>query len=387
MNSPVRLSATLKEVHYAPQKTAPLAAYPFADLVGGRLASRACFNLTVGDDKYGFSQWVSPKRTRSYPFARVYHTLASPNRITLIPFCKDEGRDGDRDFIQWDTVSLMSLLNVYVIVGYYSSAARNLRPLQRHKQKITAQAYDYAYVGGQIEELRRYQSSALHWNLKQMGQLPTVAEHTLNAYRAISEETGVTMHGEAGIEKRIAMLHRDINEFKDLSRVLAQEAQGRENQIVQPKEKIIGRKVSVTMKNLLGGRYFLTADEGARVGDDFFLIEKKHSRAGKLPSIEDILDSFIKMTLFVNIAGLELDGQALAPRAMVGLSSPVVAGCAHSRMADSAIDAFMRRNKFKDRQRRILSDAVLEARSNGFGLFVINSNEMHKQEEILREFR
>lgn len=53
---------------------------------------------------FAISKWVSPKRTRSYPFERVYNTLHISKKITVIPVVKDEGAKGDRDFIQWDTV-------------------------------------------------------------------------------------------------------------------------------------------------------------------------------------------------------------------------------------------------------------------------------------------
>ncbi len=69
--------------------------------------------------KFAISKWVSPKRTRSYPYERVYNTLGFSKKITIIPIIKDEGAKGDRDFIQWDTISLMSLLDVYVILAYY----------------------------------------------------------------------------------------------------------------------------------------------------------------------------------------------------------------------------------------------------------------------------
>lgn len=81
---------------------------------------------------FAISKWVSPKRTRSYPFERVYNTLLMSKKITVIPIVKDEGIDGDRDFIQWDTVSLMSLLDVFVIFAYYESASIN----SRNKAKI-----------------------------------------------------------------------------------------------------------------------------------------------------------------------------------------------------------------------------------------------------------
>ena len=71
----------------------------------------ACL-LTDDQITFAVSKWVSPKRTRSYPFERVFNTLNVSKKITVIPIVKDEGAKGDRDFIQWDTVSLMSLLDV-----------------------------------------------------------------------------------------------------------------------------------------------------------------------------------------------------------------------------------------------------------------------------------
>ncbi|MCA1624887.1 MAG: hypothetical protein LC768_03150 [Acidobacteria bacterium] len=43
------------------------------------------------DDTYIFavSKWVSPKRTRSYPFERVFNTLNVSKKITVIPIVKD----------------------------------------------------------------------------------------------------------------------------------------------------------------------------------------------------------------------------------------------------------------------------------------------------------
>ena len=34
---------------------------------------------------FAISKWVSPKRTRSYPFERVYNTLSVPKKVTVIP--------------------------------------------------------------------------------------------------------------------------------------------------------------------------------------------------------------------------------------------------------------------------------------------------------------
>ena len=100
------------------------------------------FLLRVDDhNTIAVSWWVSAKRTRSYPYARVYDTLSfSGKKITIIPVMKDEGKQGDRDFLQWDTIALMSLLGVYVIIGYYTDAERSLR----YRHKITKQRFDSA---------------------------------------------------------------------------------------------------------------------------------------------------------------------------------------------------------------------------------------------------
>ncbi len=104
---------------------------------------------------YAVSKWVSPKRTRSYPFERVFNTLNVSKKITVIPVVKDEGASGDRDFIQWDTVSLMSLLDVFVIFAFYERA-------EKKNRKITNQKFNNDYVLSKIREIEQYHSSALH---------------------------------------------------------------------------------------------------------------------------------------------------------------------------------------------------------------------------------
>ena len=84
----------------------------------------SCCLVTNNKNTFAISKWVSPKRSRSYPFERVFNTLSISKKITVIPIIKDEGAKGDRDFIQWDTISLMSLLDVFVIFAYYSKAEK-----------------------------------------------------------------------------------------------------------------------------------------------------------------------------------------------------------------------------------------------------------------------
>ncbi|MGB3691692.1 MAG: hypothetical protein WA865_13575 [Spirulinaceae cyanobacterium] len=98
-----------------------------------------------------YSKWVSPKRTRSYPFARIYNTYNSSKVITIIPVIKDEGKDGDRDRIQYSTISWMNLLNIYIVLAYYESAEKSKKKGQENKEKLNNQKLNNQFVKAQIE--------------------------------------------------------------------------------------------------------------------------------------------------------------------------------------------------------------------------------------------
>ncbi len=171
---------------------------------------------------FGLSKWVSPKRTRSYPYARVYDTLGTSKRITVIPIIKDEGKRGDRDFIQWDTVSLMSLLDVFVIFAYYNQAERH----PRKRNKITNQKFDNQWITHKIKEIKNYHSSALHWNLKEIEQaFPKLIALVRNSYKQLEQKLGVEFHSDKGIHKFENLFKQGVSEFMKTSRKKAREAQ------------------------------------------------------------------------------------------------------------------------------------------------------------------
>ncbi len=160
----MEILANLKELKFKVTLPTKLPECSINEFEAGKMARTGCYVLTYKNNSFGVSQWVSPKRTRSYPYARVYDTMSKQLRVTIIPVVKDEGFDGDRDFVQWDTVSLMSLLNVFVILGYYQTAEKN----SNYENKITNQVLDYKYLREQLDSLVDYKSSALHWNLSQL---------------------------------------------------------------------------------------------------------------------------------------------------------------------------------------------------------------------------
>lgn len=268
------------------------------------------FILNIDEkNKLAISKWVSPKRTRSYPYARVYDTLGfSGKKVAIIPVIKDEGKDGDRDFLQWDTISLMSLLGVYVIISYYIDADRHVRNIN----KITNQKFDTKYIKEKIYELLSYHSDALHWNLDQAKQIKELTDLSIKYYKKISQKLGVEMHPFDSY--RIEQFKEEIEEFINISRKLSIEAQKREVNTTQPNELLNtnNKKEKITIKNYIGGYYYFTCDEVKEEKNALYLIESKHGRQ-KFPSISDIKDGLLKMALYTNLDKVFYNGRELTP--------------------------------------------------------------------------
>ena len=314
----MEISAKITGIKYKPLLCRKLNIFNFKD-VDKALSKYATFILKIDDkNQIALSWWVSAKRTRSYPYARVYDSLEfSGKKITIIPIFKDEGKEGDRDFLQWDTVSLMSLLGVYVIIGYYVDASKS----SRYNQKITDQRFDIDYIKSQINKILSYQSDALHWNLAEIDKVREIGRKALESYQKISKKLDVEMHSLSSAEKKIEELMKDKVAFMSSSRDLAQKAQKRESVTIQPKELLAGTKATLTIKNYLGGNYYFTSDEVRIEKDNLFLVEGKHTKQAKLPALEDTKDGLLKMILFTNLKEVNVNGKTYNPIPVLKLTT------------------------------------------------------------------
>ncbi len=312
------IRAKIKGIRYTPFLCRKLHLFNFNEL-NEALSKEATFFLKInGKNQIALSWWVSAKRTRSYPYARVYDSLSfSGKKVTIIPFVKDEGKDGDRDFLQWDTVSLMSLLGVYVIIAHYNEAT----PSSRSSKKITEQKFDVEYLKDQIKRLLSYHSDPLHWNLSQIDNIAEIGKKALDSYDKISQRLGIEMHSKASAEKRVAELEKGKAVFVELSRGLAEMAQKRESITIQPKEHLTGVKGTITIKNHLGGSYYFTSDEVEIHNKDIYLIDAKHTKENKLPSLGDIKDGLLKMILFTNLEDVRSGSQQFNPIPILKLTT------------------------------------------------------------------
>ena len=365
----MEITGTITGIPYMPLLCKPLEE---ADFNGFDIntAPSACL---VNDGRFQFavSKWVSPKRTRSYPFERIYNTLNIAQKITVIPIVKDEGIDGDRDYIQWDTVSLMSLLNVFVIFAYYDSAVVNSR--NKDKRKITKQRFNNSYIIDKIKEIKQYHSSALHWNLNELQNIHSVIAKVKSAYKKIETNTGVPLHNADGLDVFRQQIGQDVSTFMQFSRGKSEKAQAREIVTVQPKEHLQTQtKAKITITNYLGGQYFLTADEVCYKDGTVTLIESKHSKSGWLPSIGDIKDGLLKMILFSNLACVKVNGKSTRLCPMIRLTSPRIKKsiAVHRKLDDSELLQFMKTNAIPIKLQKLIRTLFDESLQNNFSLAI-----------------
>ncbi len=349
----MEITAKIEGIEYTPYLCRELKEYSIDDIEIA-LNKDATFILNVDKHKLAVSWWVSAKRTRSYPYARVYDALGfSGKKVTIIPIFKDEGKEGDRDFLQWDTISLMSLLGVYVIIGYYSDAEQS----SRYSNKITNQQFDMTYIKNQIKKILSYQSDALHWNISQANKVWEIGKKALECYASISKNIGVEMHSTKTAEKRLEKLKEGKDAFMELSRDLAKRAQERESITTQPKENVDGTKAIITIKNYLGGNYYFTADEIVIEENKIELIEAKHTKEDKLPSSGDIKDGLLKMILFTNLMDVKQDNKKMKPVPIIKLTT------GNNFLLDSL-------NK---NEQKLLDDLKKEAKMNRFKIIINKS--------------
>lgn len=329
--------------------------------------SPGAFLLAGEKEKIAVSRWISPKRTRSYPYERVYDTLVfKGKKATIIPVVKDEGLGGERDFLQWDTISLLSLLDVHVILAFYSEAEKNTK----RADQITGQKFDNNYILARLGEVFAFQGTPRQWNERETKQLKPVFEKARAAYREISKKTNTYLHDETALNELIAYAETP-QKFIDFSRRKAQSAQSREFQTLQPKEALsTDTKGKVTITNALFGKYFFTVDETKIEPQLIYLIEAKHSQRALLPSKNDIKDGLIKMMLYTNLSKVKVGARAFDHKVMIRLTSSRLKGSIASDAKDAESAKFFSDNLIDAASREFLKKLFQEARENKFTIIL-----------------
>jgi len=337
----------IKDVQYKAFLAEDLPQYELKDFDINKVETSG--KILFPNGEFAFSKWVSPKRTRSYPFERLYNTFNSPMRLTIIPILKDEGLDGDLDKIQYSTISWMNLLNIYIVLSYYDTALKNKRPLQIEKNKITSQEYNTNIVNDQLLKISQYKQSALHWNRTLIeNSFVDIYKLALDSYERISKTTGSKVHDRETQEQYLATIMRDFTNFKNISLRGSKGASIRETQTSHNLEYLSdGMKATFQIDNYLGGTYFLTADEVIKDEKEtvYIIQESKNSSEGFLPSLSDIKDGLFKLILYSNIDTLRLDSEPVNFRSCLKLTGKKITGSLSMPCDENSMIQFLSKNK------------------------------------------
>ncbi len=260
------------------------------------------------------SKWLTPKPSRSYPSARIYKTYHLPKPITIIPILKDEGAGTqNNDRITFMTYSRMNLMNVFIILGWYESA----KPHASRPNRITDQRHNNAFIRDRILEVKRYKSTALHWNCMHFKRdFEYVYRQAVKSYRRIGTRYHVEMNSAENhlrlLEQYLVNGKFSIDAFQEYSSPRSASAAQRESMTTHVLEHLAdGDKATFELKNYLGGVYHVTADEVFWENNTLVIQESKNSNQGPLPSLTDIQDGLFKNILFHNIDELYLGDRRL----------------------------------------------------------------------------
>lgn len=313
-----------------------------------------------------YSKWVSPKRTRSYPFARIYNIYNSSKVITIIPVIKDEGRDGDRDRIQYSTISWMNLLNVYIVLAYYETAEKSYKKGQENKNKLTNQKFNNEFVKSQIQEILAYKQSALHWNKNLFEERFTeIFAKALDCYDSISQQTRVSIHSRQGMDTYLKKIIAEFEEFKNISLKGSRNASKREALTSHDLEYLVdGLKATFSIENYLGGVYYLTPDEILHNHDTYIIQESKNTSNGLLPSKSDIQDGLFKLILFSNLDTLTLGDRQVSFIPKLKLTAKNINNTIIFPDEADRLNLFILNNSFKPSQIKTIKQLSLESKNN-----------------------
>ncbi len=345
MSEVLRFQGFIKDVSYQANLAGSLISYEFHEFDVNKVKSYGIINHA--NRRVAYSKWTSPKRTRTYPFARLYNTYNESKVLTIIPVMKDEGLDGDLDKIQYSTISWMNLLNVYIVLAYYESANKNYSASQKDRNKLTSQKLNNEIVIEQIAAIAKYKQSALHWNRTLFeSHFTEIYEKAVNAYEIISSKTKVKVHPSEPQLKYLDIVKQDYRNFRDISLKGSQGAAFRESKTRHILEYLGKERKSVFLiENYLGGVYHLTADEVLRERGQYIVQESKNSTRKFLPSLSDIKDGLFKLILFANLDSLKHKGRDVEFSTRLRLTGYNVKGRIQFPCQNRELDSFVQANK------------------------------------------
>lgn len=374
----IHLTGVIRNVSYTPRfRSGELTKYSLSNFDINQARS---YGLIQPDDNdksiMGYSKWVSPKRTRTYPLARLYNVYHTPKKITIIPVIKDEGQSGDNDRINFITFSWMNLANVFIILAWYDRATNH----PSRSGKITAQAFDEIYIRNMIEEIQAYQQTALHWNTMHFQRdFERIFQKATDRYRELGDMLACKMH-DAGRNIDLLQQLKDgdsfsLETFKNITLPASLQAAQRETMTTHDLEYLTdGQKGFFSVQNYLGGEYHLTADELIYKHDLLVIQESKNTTRSRFPARSDIQDGLFKLILFTNMDELYLNGNPIRFRTQLKLTG-LLSGHVSMPCDDDTLQEFISRNHLSSHEISLLKQLRAETHANPGLTIIVEGNQ------------
>ena len=326
-----------------------------------------------------YSKWVTPKRTRSYPFSRIFKTMYfNDKKITVIPIIKDEGlgerkNDSNNDRINHMTFSMMSLANIYVILGWYDNFDK------KTDFRITNQIMETNYINKKIYEIFNFKGDALEWNNNHFqDEFVMVLEKAASRYEELSISKKVNMHpidGHYEFLKQFRVDRKiDMKKFAENTIPKSHQAALRESKTIHKLEKVNNDQKGVfSISDVNGGKYFLTCDEIELSERELTIIEAKNTSQNQIPSPGDIEDGIFKLLLFKNLSELKLNNNVIKPKVQLNLTGKLKKALELPNDENSILK-YASYEELKKSQLRLLLRINLIAKKNEFRI-ILSPNE------------
>ena len=277
----------------------------------------------LNKETVAISVWTTPKRTKTYPLARVYTTLSyGGTKITIIPVLTDYGKHGERGKIQPSTVDWMTSVGVFLILGVYvdvekgkkGKLAKNANAKTKSsegKPKFAkGQRFDIKYLQKQIEEIIENKPDIKKWNESQRIKIPNLLEKAINNYKRFSEELDVPLSDFSRLEKKVEIWKNDFEQFLADQEDLSKGAQDSETHADHKLEDVPGKKGKINIDFGESRKLYITSDN-MKLDKDKCLVtflEGKNASKGKFPGREDIKEALFKLMIFKN-SDFHLEGK------------------------------------------------------------------------------
>jgi hypothetical protein len=367
----------IRDIVYTPVLIPKIEIYDIINFNINHVKPFGIVTLDSLQNNIAFSKWTSPKRTRTYPFAKIYNTYhLNSKKVTVIPVIKDEGAGTDNnDRINFITLSWMNLLNVYIILAWYETAT----VVANSTNKITNQKLNADYIKQKILEISSYQLTALHWNTTHFERdFQNIYLNAVNSYEDIATTQNVSLHSR---QKHLEVLNNfqqddnfKLEKFKDYTLIRSLAAARRESMTIHSLEYLSdGYKGIFYISNYLGGIYHLTADEVYLQDNIFTIQESKNVTKGQLPSEDDIKDGLFKLILFSNLESLFLGDAQVEFRTQLKITGSIK-GYLQLPNDITTVEKFCESNNFSKRKIQLVNLLNLETIQNPKLNIVITEN-------------